>query len=51
MMPFCEWRRCKEVAVCNIDLKCDDLEPWLCKKHFNKLFKILGQGCNEDEDE
>lgn len=48
MMPFCDWKRCKNVAERMIDLKCDDMQPWLCKKHFAKLMKILNQGCGDE---
>lgn len=48
MMPFCYWRRCRNVADREIDMKCDDQTAWLCKKHFNELWKKLGLRC-EDE--
>lgn len=48
MMPYCDWKRCKGVAARMIDLKCDDMRPWVCEKHFQKLIKKLEQG-REDE--
>lgn len=47
MMPYCDWKRCKRVAVKMIDLKTDDREPWVCDKHLIKLIKLLNQGCEE----
>lgn len=44
MMPYCEWKRCKNVAKYMIDLKIDDMRPWICNKHMNKLVKFLGLG-------
>lgn len=48
MMPTCSWKRCRKVADYIIDLKVDDMDAPLCKKHFTKLMKLTNQRC-EDE--
>lgn len=40
-MPYCSWKRCKNVGLHKIDVKVEFEHPYICDKHFAKLLNKL----------
>ena len=38
----CEWEGCLNDVKYQIDLGIDDMKPWICDEHMNKLVEALG---------
>jgi hypothetical protein len=40
----CEWEGCLNDVKYQIDLGIDDMKPWICDEHMNKLVEIFDDG-------
>jgi len=50
MMPYCQYKRCKQVADTKLGVIKDYEHPYLCTKHFKKVLKLLNIQYQENGD-